>query len=264
MCEFCILCTSRISRPLPERRAANEQAANLNASHIEYRDDIPREGLPVRSEKVNMVLRLPDNPDKLWESFTAKLRAQIRRPQRENPVIVAGHLEYLDDFYNVFARNMRDLGTPVYAKRFFRNILDTFPEASRLVIVRIANQPVAAAFLIGHRDTMEIPWASTIRDVNHLSMNMLLYWEVLKLAIAGKYRYFDFGRSSQDSGTFRFKRQWGASPRQTYWHYWLNHGQELPALNPQNPKYAMAIKIWKRLPLPLTRLLGPPIVKYLP
>jgi FemAB-related protein (PEP-CTERM system-associated) len=159
---------------------------------------------------------------------------------------------------------MRDLGTPFYGKPFFYNILESFPENSQIIVLRMNNQPVAAGFLIGYRDTLEIPWASTIRDVNQLSMNMLLYWEALKFAIQSGFRYFNFGRSSRDAGTFRFKQQWGAQPKQLYWHYWLGEQGELPTLNPSNPKYALLINLWKRLPVTLTRWLGPPIVKNLP
>lgn len=245
-------------------QAAAEHAAELGVSHIEYRDDTPRAGFPVRTEKVNMILTLPDNHDALWQAFTPKLRAQIRRPQREKVQIFQGGEDCLDDFYSVFTRNMRDLGTPVYPKAFFRQILNNFPAACRIMVLRLDNRPVAAGFLIGHRDTLEIPWASTIRDVNHLSMNMLLYWEVLKYAIDKHYSQFDFGRSSKNSGTYRFKQQWGALPRQLYWHYWLKQGATMPALNPDNPKYALAIKTWRRLPLSMTIWLGPLIVKNLP
>jgi FemAB-related protein (PEP-CTERM system-associated) len=244
--------------------AAAQQGARIGVSHIEFRDDTPRRELPARTEKVNMILRLPDNQDELWQSFTPKLRAQIRRPQRENPQVLMGGVEYLDDFYAVFSRNMRDLGTPVYSRTFFRNILDSFPDTSQLIVVRLADRPVAAAFLIGHRDTLEIPWASTLSDVNRLSINMLLYWETLKYAIKQGYRNFDFGRSSKDSGTYRFKQQWGAQPRPLYWHYWQASGDTLPSLNPDNPRYALAIKVWQRLPLTVTTALGPLIVKNLP
>ncbi len=244
--------------------AANDYAADRYASHIEYRDTIPREGLAVRSEKVNMILQLPNTADTLWASFAPKLRAQIRRSQKENTKVLSGGLERLDDFYSVFARNMRDLGTPVYGKSFFRNILQSFPKACKIITVSLDTRPVAACFLIGHRTLLEIPWASTIRDVNHLSINMLLYWEVLKFALENQYKQFDFGRSSKGSGTFRFKQQWGAEPQQMYWHYWLQANGTLPALNPNNPKYALAINIWKRLPLYITKLIGPPIVKNLP
>ncbi|MGW8227249.1 MAG: FemAB family XrtA/PEP-CTERM system-associated protein, partial [Gammaproteobacteria bacterium] len=244
--------------------AANTLAATTGVTHVEYRDKIPRENLTARTEKVNMILKLPDNVDSLWESFGSKLRNQIRRPQRQSPEIHIGGKTCLEDFYAVFSRNMRDLGTPVYGKVFFSNILDCFTPQSRIIDIRLHGKPVAAAFLLGYRNTLEIPWASTIREVNHLSINMLLYWEVLKFAVVNNYTYFDFGRSSKDSGTYRFKRQWGAQPKQLYWHYWLNTGQEIPLLNPDNPRYAMAIRIWQHLPLKLTNWLGPKIVKNIP
>ena len=128
----------------------------------------------------------------------------------------------------------------------------------------MGKRPVAAAFLLGYKDTLEIPWASTIKDVNHLSVNMLLYWEVLKFAVDNQYQYFDFGRSSKDSGTFRFKQQWGAIPKQCYWHYWLKNNAEMPSLNPNNPKYKLVISLWKKLPVSVTKYIGPNIVKSLP
>lgn|GEM_PF-17350 len=253
--------------PLIERalmEAANAHAAGLGSSHIEYRDNIPRDGWPVRNEKVNMILPLADSENSLWEGFTPKLRAQIRRPQREGTQVISAGRECLDDFYSVFVRNMRDLGTPVYGKQFFSNMLETFPEECRIIVVRLGNRPVAAGFLLGHRDTLEIPWASTIRDVNHLGVNMLLYWEALKYALRKGYKYFDFGRSTRDSGTYRFKQQWGARPMQLHWHYWLDENNELPTINPDNPRYALAISIWKHLPLFVTRLVGPHIIKNIP
>lgn len=242
---------------------ANSYAAEQGVSHVEYRDDIPKPDTPVRTDKVNMILALPASQDELWQSFTPKVRAQIKRPQRENPQVLHGGMEYLPEFYAVFAQNMRDLGTPVYGKIFFKNILDRFPDQSSIMIIKLDGKPVAAAFLLGYRDTLEIPWASTIRNVSHLSVNMLMYWKILCFAISKKYSYFDFGRSSIESGTYKFKKQWGAQPKQLYWHYWLKSGS-LPALNPANPKYALIINIWKRLPIFITRLIGPAIVKNLP
>jgi serine/alanine adding enzyme len=253
--------------PLIEHKlinAANEHARRMGISYIEYRDSIPRDDLPARTEKVNMVLSLPRDTDRLWNGFSSKLRAQIKRPQRERPTILFGGMECLEDFYTVFSRNMRDLGTPVYSKRFFKNILHTFPGESRIIIIHLNARPVAAGFLMGHGNTLEIPWASTIREINHTSINMLLYWETLKWAILKGYSHFDFGRSSRDSGTFRFKQQWGASPVQLYWHYWLGNNSDMPSLNPSNPKFALMIRIWKQLPVAVTRWLGPMIVKNLP
>ena len=245
-------------------QSANDYAAKKRIDHIEYRDDVSRKGLPVRTDKIHMVLQLPESHDKLWKSFTPKLRSQIKRPQRENPQVYFGRKEFLDDFYVVYARNMRDLGSPAHSKKFIRSILHYFPDNSWIIVIRLNNKPVGAGLLLQHGKTVDIPLASTIRDFNSLGINMLMYWEILKFSIGQGCTHFDFGRSSADSGTYRFKRQWGARPKQLYLHYWLNEGRKVPSLNPSNPKYATVISIWKCLPVRLTRWIGPQIVKNLP
>jgi FemAB-related protein (PEP-CTERM system-associated) len=233
-------------------------------SHIEYRDTRHRDGMPQKTEKNSLILKLPANPDQLWDDIGTKVRAQIKKAQGSDLAFKSGRHELLDDFYKVFAINMRDLGTPVYAKSFFRNLLDANSLDTRLVLAYRHQRPVSCAFLIRWHDTVEIPWASTLREANTYNANMFLYWNVLKHAIESGASFFDFGRSSKDAGTFKFKLQWGAQPQQLYWHYWLQGGGELPALNPNNPKFQLAIAVWQRLPVWLTRLMGPHLVKNLP
>jgi serine/alanine adding enzyme len=244
---------------------AADIAAELGSRHVEFRDTQRRaEQWPVRTDKVIMQLDLPDSSDALWLRFEPKLRAQIRRSGKEGAETAVGGIELLPEFYRVFAHNMRDLGTPVYPRRFFARILEAYSGSSFVAVVRIQGRPVAAGLLLGFRQRLEIPWASSLREYNGLGVNMLLYWEVLKAAIARGYRQFDFGRSSIDSGTFRFKKQWGAQPRQLYWHYWVGQGHSIPQLNPGNPKYRLAIKLWQHLPLCIANRLGPLIVGNLP
>jgi serine/alanine adding enzyme len=245
-------------------RAAGAQAADFGCSHVEFRDTEPHGSWPSRTDKVVMQLPLPADAAALWSGFTPKLRAQVRKPQKEGAEFTCGGVELLPEFYQVFARNMRDLGTPVYSRSFFQAIMDSFPQQASIALVRYQRRPVAAGFLLGYRDRLEIPWASSLREFNRLGVNMLLYAEVLKTAIEKGYRIFDFGRSSLDSGTYKFKKQWGATERQLYWHYWLAGGKELPRMNPDNPKYRLAISLWRRLPLFVANGLGPRIVKNLP
>ncbi len=237
-----------------------------NLNFVEFRQDDELEiNLPVRQHRVTFLLSLPDSEEDLWNGFKAKLRSQIRRPTKEGMWAKTGGLELLDNFYQIFSFNMRDLGTPVYSKGFFQNILETFPEQVDLVVVYTSeNVPVAASLLIGYRDTMEIPWASSLHEYNRFSPNMLLYWHSIKIAISKGYKTFDFGRSAPDAGTYRFKQQWGGEEKNLYWYYILPNGNELPSINPQNPKYEMAIKIWQKLPVGLTRLIGPTIIKNIP
>ena len=246
-------------------QAAGNWAAEQGALHIEMRHlEESGLGLPQRTDKVTFWMPLPDDPELLWSSFKPKVRAQIRRPQTLRPRVRFGGGELLDDFYPVFARNMRDLGTPVYGKGFFGAILDALGGMARLVVVYVAERPVGCAFLIGFRNRMEIPWASTLRETNASGINMWMYWKILEYAIGQGYGVFDFGRCSYDSGTYRFKQQWGATPVPLIWEYWLPPGATLPRLNPDNPKFRVLIAVWRRLPLWMTRLLGPAIVKNLP
>lgn len=240
------------------------QAQALGVSHIEYRDTRPRPGYAQKTEKASLLLKLPAQADSLWQDIGTKVRAQIKKAQASELRFVTGKHELLDDFYRVFTINMRDLGTPVYSKDFFRIILDTASLDTCLALVYRQNRPVSCGFMIRWNDTMEIPWASTLREANAYNANMFLYWNVLQTAITSGADFFDFGRSSQDAGTFKFKLQWGAQPQPLYWHYWLPGQGQLPQLNPHNPKYQLAIAIWRKLPVWLTRLIGPHLVKNLP
>ena len=245
--------------------AARELAAEVGAKHVELRHkENTRVDLPFRDDKVAMVLELPPSADELWKQFSSKLRAQIRRPTKEGAVCEQGGVEYLDDFYSVFSRNMRDLGTPVFPKKLFRTICESFPETTRIFVVKLDDQVCAAGITYGFRNRLEIPSASSLREYNRVSVNMLLYWSVLQYAIGAGYTAFDFGRSTVDAGTYRFKKQWGAQPEQLHWHYCLADDMELPRLNPQNPKYQLATRLWSRLPLPVANALGPRIVRNLP
>jgi FemAB-related protein (PEP-CTERM system-associated) len=207
---------------------------------------------------------LPDAFDALLKKFPAKLRSQIRRAEKEGMGFRLGAADILKDFYDVFSRNMRDLGTPVCGPEFFAEILRAFPANSRIGVVYLNKEPVAGGFLYGFRQVLEIPWASSDRRYNRLAPNMLLYRSVLEYACHDGYRVFDFGRSTPDSGTYRFKEQWGARPVQLNWHYWLSNGGPLPDLTPSNEKFRWAIFLWQRLPLPVSRCLGPTIVRYIP
>ncbi len=244
---------------------ARELGASLALDHIElrHRDNLDVD-LPYRADKVAMRLSLPPSEEELWQGFKPKLRAQIRRPSKDGAQATAGSVELLDEFYDVFSRNMRDLGTPVYPKTLFREMCRQFPDEVRVHVVRLEDKPVAAGITVAHKGSMEIPFASSLREFNRSSVNMLLYWSVLCAAIAAGCTVFDFGRSTPDTGTYRFKAQWGAHPQPLHWHYWLRDAGELPMLNPQNPKFRFATQVWSRLPVAVANLLGPRIVRHLP
>lgn len=244
--------------------AALAIAQETDAAHLELRQQTPDLPWLSKRHKVSMHLPLPRDFDTLWKAFPSKLRSQIRRAQREEMTVRIDGVDLLDPFYEVFSRGMRDLGTPVYGKSFFRTILETFNKEARIVVVSRHKNPLAVGFVYGFGTTLEIPWAASDRRYNRFAPNMLLYNSTLEYACREGFRVFDFGRSTVDSGTFRFKQQWGAEPIPLYWYYWLKEGNHLPELNPQNQKYRLAVQIWKQLPLIGTKIIGPSIAKHLP
>jgi len=238
---------------------------NVGASHIELRHEARLElSWPCRNHKVSMRLDLPRDFETLWSRLPSKVRSQIRRAQKEHMEVRIGGRDILDDFHHVFVRNMRDLGTPVYARRFFDIILRTFPAESRIVAVYFHGRPVAAGFVYGFRDTLEIPWASSDRRYNRLAPNMLLYSSVLEFACRERFQRFDFGRCTVGSGTHRFKEQWGARPVPLHWYYWSTSGRPMSEASREHSMYGAAVKMWARLPLWATTVLGGPIVKNIP
>jgi FemAB-related protein (PEP-CTERM system-associated) len=236
-------------------RKAGEHARQTGVRRLEIRDVVPRAGVATRTDKAALVLDLPDSQDALAEQLGSKLRSQTRRADREQPQVVHGGAELLAEFYGVFAETMRDLGTPVLARRFFEEMFRRVGGDCRIVIVRLAGQAAAAAVLTMHRGTVEIPWAGNRRQFRATSVNMRLYWECLQHAIEGGYRRFDFGRSTIDSGTYRFKRQWGAKPVQLHWLYPLEPASSVTA-GREGALFGAARAIWRRLPVPIATALA--------
>jgi FemAB-related protein (PEP-CTERM system-associated) len=241
-------------------------ADELDVQYLELRHEA-EQAHPALTErmtsKVHMRLALPATADELWSQFSPKVRNQIRKAEKTEFSVDWGTHERLGDFYDVFSRNMRDLGTPVYGRSLFRAILTHFALHAELCTVRLARRTVAGALLVHGAGVTEVPSASSLRKFNSTNANMLLYWHLLKRAIECGQRVFDFGRSSTNSNTFRFKKQWGAQPEPAVWQYYVRRGA-VGDMRPENGKYQRRIDLWRKLPVRLTRLIGPLIVRGIP
>lgn len=255
---------------------AAELAQQHDVDYLELRHGHPRKHTALtaqRDDKVLMVAPLPADADALWNSLHSKVRNQIRKGDKGDLQARWGSLDLLDDFYDVFAINMRDLGTPVYSKQLFESILTHFGERAELIVIDHNNQPIAGALLMHHPAlgvgaasepaTSSVPSASSLREFNSTNANMWMYHKMLLRAIERGSALFDFGRSSEDSGTYRFKKQWGAEPRPTVWQYHVRRG-DINAVRPDSPKYRRRIETWQKLPVWLTRVVGPAIVRGIP
>lgn len=244
----------------------------LDVRYLELRHQERPIGHPAlthtRDDKQRMVFDLPACEAEIWQSLAAKVRNQIRKGDKHNLSIRFGSVELLDAFYHVFAVNMRDLGTPVYPRRLFSGILRTFADAAELAVVFHEREPAAGALLLHHPAGAEpatsvVPSASCLRQHNHTCANMWMYHQLLARAVRRGSRLFDFGRSSIDSGTYRFKKQWGARPLPAVWQYHVRQG-DITVMRPDHPAHQRRIAVWRRLPVWVTTVVGPRIVSGIP
>jgi serine/alanine adding enzyme len=229
---------------------------------LRSREPLPTD-LSASHRKITVLLDLPSSEDTLWRSLPAKVRSQVRRPQKEGVEVRVG-LEQLEAFYEVFAVHMRDLGTPAQSFAFFKAIAEQFPKDVRFACAYLNEQPIACGcgFLWGSE--FEITWASALRSHKHLAANMLVYWVLMQRAIADGARVFNFGRCTAGSGTHRFKLQWGARDETLWWYQAASGHVAHEPPNPDQARYALATRIWRRLPVALATRLGPSIVQFIP
>lgn len=250
-------------------RALVEEAINLSRQHqVDYIElksirTTQAEGLQVRSHYVTYELPL-DAPETLWrQSLRKSNRVAIRQAEKFGLSLEQGaHL--LDEFHKVFVANMRALGTPVHALRFFSTILEVFGESAALRAATRQAEVLAAMLLLRYRNRVSVVYAASLPDSLPLRPNNFLYWQVIKEAATSGAATFDFGRSLAGTGVAKFKESWGTAPAPLYYEYFLNRARTAPDMNASNPRYDLARKVWKRMPLPLTKWLGPALIRSIP
>jgi FemAB-related protein (PEP-CTERM system-associated) len=161
----------------------------------------------------------------------------------------------------VYAESVRNLGTPVFARRYFQTLMDAFPDCADIVTILDGETAIASVMNFYFRDEVLPYYGGGTAAARQRAGNDFMYWEVMRRGADRGCRLFDFGRSKIGTGAHAFKHNWGFVPEKLYYRYKLAPGASIPDHNPLNPKYRMFIAAWKRLPLPVANLIGPPIVR---
>ncbi len=250
-----------------------EAAAALRAATLELARRTAVSGVELRggaehgaaTRRHRFLLPLPPNREELSRAVGPKVRNQIRKAERSGLDTRAAESAELPFFYRVFARNMRDLGSPVHSIRFFFEILDRFAERACLYLTLDANRrPVAGALALRWEGTLTVPWASSLRSARPSCPNHSLYWRILRDAQEAGLERFDFGRSSLGSGTYHFKKQWGGEIVPLVWTVLDRRGEPCPEDHLSPDRHRLLAALWRRLPLAVANRLGPPIRGRLP
>ncbi|MFB3813636.1 MAG: FemAB family XrtA/PEP-CTERM system-associated protein [Terriglobales bacterium] len=254
-----ILASAPEAREQLLRRAA-ELARELKVRHVElrYRDAAPI-GWVEATPKVTMEVPLPATADELWKRLSTGMRNKIRNAKKNDLQVEWTGAEAVDEFYRVFSRNMRDLGSPVYPRAWFENLCRCAPNDTGFIVLRDAGQAIAAGIITKFRDTVELPWSAALQESRKKYTAVLMYWSVFEWAIEHGFRRVDLGRCTRGGGTWEFKRHWNPEEKTLHWYYWLADGAEVPALRPDNPRFRLATRVWQRLPVAVANTLGPRI-----
>jgi FemAB-related protein (PEP-CTERM system-associated) len=254
-----VAATAPIRRLLVE--AAQVASVQRRAQHLEIRTREPFEGdWKVLLHKHSYAVDLRPGASALWQGFSRKHRKNIRRAYKNDLEVLSGEDELLKDFYAVLGVSWRNLGSPLYAQRFFEDFMRAFGGLTRIFVVRHGGKPVAVALTGSFNACVDGLWAGMVPQARCLQANYVLYWEMIKYFADQGASMFSLGRSSVDSAAEQFKEKWNAVGHQLYWNFWP------PTLSPrtaaQDPKYQVALAVWKRLPISVTGRIGPFVAPY--
>ena len=179
-------------------------AEELDVRYLELRQEqaIDHSELTAQlTSKVHMRLELPESSENLWKGLDPKVRNQVRKGEKQGFTVSWGGNDLLPGFYSVLSENMRDLGTPVYSKLLFQEILSAFPDQAEICLLRDGVKPIAAALLLHGWGICEVPTASSLRAYNPSCANVMMYWKLLQRSIERGQKQFDFGRSTTEGST---------------------------------------------------------------
>ncbi|MDQ6829662.1 MAG: FemAB family PEP-CTERM system-associated protein [Gemmatimonadota bacterium] len=247
---------------LAEHAVGLAKRENVGLLELRSRAPLPL-SLTASHRKITVLLDLPAGGSAaLLKGFDSKVRSQVRRAAKDGASTRFG-LDQVEPFFDVFARHMRDLGTPTQPLALFRSIAARFPNDVWFGCTYWNEMPVAAGCGFRWGNEFEMTWASALREHSKIAPNMALYWAFMERAADEGVGVFNFGRCSPDSGTHRFKRQWGSRDEPLSW-YDFSPGGVAKTPSPDDAAFSWGPRIWRRLPESIATALGPRIVRYIP
>jgi len=246
-------------------QAACRMAVEDKVQYLELREPHSPLGSELQTKNLYVTFEqeLPSDPALLLKQLPKDTRYMIRKGQKAGLRTVKGN-DQLGPLHDIYAHSVRHLGTPVFAKRYFKILLEEFGNAAETTVIWNGNAAVAAVLSFRFRDQILPYYGGSLVEARALAANNFMYWEVLRDACERGIRRFDFGRSKLGTGSYTFKSQWNMQERPLPYQFYLANRKTLPNFSPVNPRFRLAIDIWKKMPIPVTKTFGPALVKLFP
>lgn len=243
-------------------RAAQDLAVKLGVDYLEVRSMVPRHDDWLRKD-LYVTFRKAIDPDveKNMTNIPRKQRAMVRKGIDAG---LTGELDAgVERFYEAYAHSVHALGTPVFPKSYFKILHEVFNKDTDILTVTKDGRLVASVMNFYHRDEVLPYYGGGTAAAREHKGNDFMYWDLMRRSCERGLKVFDYGRSKQGTGSFSFKKNWGFEPQPLYYEYFLVKAKALPNVSPTNPKYEMFIRLWKKLPFSMTKIIGPFIAKNL-
>lgn len=245
--------------------AATELAEKSRVEYLELRTQEANTDLGFQTKNLYVTFDCPIEPDpeRLLKQLPKDTRYMIRKAQKAGLRSTKGNHQ-VNEFYEIYAESVRNLGTPVFSKKFFKLLLEEFGETAEIRMVWKDQQALAGVMSFRFRDWILPYYGGSTLEARQYAANNFMYWDLLEDARQRGIKFFDFGRSKLGTGAHAFKSQWNMRERALPYQFHLVKRQDMPNFSPANPRFQRAIELWKRMPFPLTKLLGPALVKLFP
>jgi FemAB-related protein (PEP-CTERM system-associated) len=244
--------------------AARSLAAARRCSYVELRQRHDQGlGLPTKSRYVTFSRAISKDEEENARAIPRKQRRMTRQGAKQGLRTTLGR-QHLDTIYDIYAESVHRLGSPVFSRRLFHALAEAFDKDCEVLAVWHGERIVAGVVSLFHEDQVLPYYGADLREKDLSGVADFMYWELMCHAARAGYRVFDFGRSREGTGSYEFKRHWGFEPVPLPYQYILLNGSLMPDLSPSNPRFRLATELWKRLPLGITKALGPLLTRYVP
>jgi FemAB-related protein (PEP-CTERM system-associated) len=243
-------------------QAACDLARHLNVDYLEMRNRKRHHpSWPCKELYVTFRKEIDPDSEKNMLAIPRKQRAMVRKGIKEN---LCSEIDTdVGRHYDMYSESLRNLGTPVFSKRYLQVLKDVFGDACDIVTILKGDRAVASVLNFYFRDEVLPYYGGGTQEARAVAGNDFMYWQVMERARVKGCRIFDYGRSKRGTGAYDFKTYWGFEPEPLYYEYFLVRLKAMPNLSPTNPKYSKAIAVWRKFPLKLTQWIGPSVAKYL-
>lgn len=255
-----------ITRQLEQH--ACEIAEQLEVDYLELRyKEKQNSSLLLKQASSTFGCELGDDAEKILANVKKKQRAVIRHSLKNELSFTTtqkNNSQVFEDFYQLLSTSYRNLGTPIFSKKFFQQLVDVFGDDVDIAVIADKTEQPSTAVMNFYFNEQVLPYyGGGNSDARYLKSADYMYYQIMCSARDKGYTWFDFGRSKNDGGPYKYKKSWGMEPEPLYYYYHLVKAQDLPNLSPNNPKYKVFIGLWQKLPLKISQLIGPFLSKYL-